>query len=307
MSTDRVVIDQARFKEAMAEFQRRIAGTFGVMVHDFSTGAELTWNHDEVFPTASTMKVPLLYEVYRQSQEGMLDLSSRVTLRPDQRVPGSGVLQHLDVGLQPTVRDLAELMTIVSDNYATDLLYNMVGRERLATTLAELGLEQTHLPHTTWQILCQLGGIDPHDSTLTYEELESRLEEGPHDADSGDVGNLEEYDRSSPADMVRLLELIEQGHGISDESRQAIIDILKHQNFNTIIPGRLPDDAGIETAHKTGSVRGVRNDVGIVYAPGVRYAIAIMSKDLDDATSAGSELAHLSRWVWDHVSSEVDS
>lgn len=303
MSGNGVTTDQEQFLKAMNDFQQRIDGTFGVMVRDLDSGLELTWNHDEIYPTASTLKIPLLYELYRQADAGEIGLSSRISLRKGERVPGSGVLQHLDEGLQPTVRDLAELMIIVSDNWATDILFQMVGPERLAGTLEDLGLHQTKIPYSTWQILSQMGGVDPNDSGISYGELRERLKGSWRASDSDHVGAVEDTDHSSPADMVRLMELIEEGQGISAESRQAILDILKHQNFNALIPGRLPVDEGIETAHKTGSVRGVRNDAGIVYAPGIRYAIAIMSKDLEDAAEAVEQFAHMSRWIWDHMKS----
>ena len=294
---------QQTFEEAMRGFQQRIDGHFGVMVKELDSGRELTWNHEDVFPTASTMKIQLLYALYRLAQDGEIDLSARVPLRAEKRVPGSGVLQHLDVGLEPTVRDLAELMIIVSDNYATDLIYGMVGRERLAGYVEELGLRHTYLPHTTRQILAQMAGLDPEDDSLDYDELRAALKAGQA-AEDDTPPATEEYDRSSPADMVRTMTLIEQGYWLSDESREAIIETLKHQNFTTRIPGRLPEGLGIEVAHKTGSVRGVRNDVGIVYAPGIRYAIAIMSRDLQDPAEAVDQFARLSRWIWDCLSAQ---
>ncbi len=290
--------DQAAFEAAMQEFQSRTGGTLGVMVRDLGSGEELRWNAETSFPTASTLKVPLLYALFRLAQEGAIDLSTRVTLRCEDRVPGSGVLQYLDAGLQPTIRDIAELMIIISDNYATDVCYRLVGRERLAASLAELGLAGTHLPHTTWELLAHVGGLDLADAELTYDTLLDRLKgSGSDDPDAPYVD--EEYDRSTPADMIRLLTLIDEGHGLSAESREGIFRILKHQTIGDRIPARLPEDAGIEVAHKTGSVRGVRNDVGIVMAPGVRYAIAIMSRGLPDAPAAVPVLADVSRWVWD--------
>ncbi|MDQ4044378.1 MAG: class A beta-lactamase-related serine hydrolase [Chloroflexota bacterium] len=300
MATDQQIAAQQQFAETMEGFDARTGGTLGVMVRDFDTGLELTWNHEHPFPTASTMKVPMLYALYRLAEAGEIGLATRVPLRKNDRVPGSGVLEHLDNGLEPTVRDLAELMIIVSDNFATDLLYAMIGRERLAETLAELGLDQTYLPHTIWQMLSHVGGVDAEDPDLTYDELRERLK-GSRAPDAPSPYRTDEYDRSTPADMVRLMTLIEEGYGISEESRAAIIEILKHQNFKDRIPGRFPEDIDIETAHKTGSLRGVRNDVGIVYAPGIAYAIAIMARDLPDPVVAVPEIAAASRWVLDFL------
>jgi beta-lactamase class A len=83
-----------------------------------------------------------------------------------------------------------------------------------------------------------------------------------------------------------------------------MIEILKHQNFGSIIPARLPIDEKIETAHKTGSLRGIKNDVGIVYSPRITYAIAFMSKGQDDVPEVVDRMARASRWVWDHLTAE---
>ena len=103
-------------------------------------GNDFGYNATEIFPTASTLKVPLIYVLYRLAGAGEIDLKERVTLSYANRVPGSGVLQHMDEGLQPTLRDLAELMIIVSDNWATDLLWNRLTKATVDATLAEIGM-----------------------------------------------------------------------------------------------------------------------------------------------------------------------
>src|SRR5690606_2155533 len=77
MQTRETTIDQQAFERAMRDFQQRIDGHVGVMVRDLDSGLELTWNHEDVFPTASTMKVQLLYALYRLAQDGEIDLSTR--------------------------------------------------------------------------------------------------------------------------------------------------------------------------------------------------------------------------------------
>ena len=297
--------EQATFTAAMTRRLAGIDGTVGVMVHDHTGDRTLTFNYDVVFPTASTLKVPILYEIYRQADAGTIDLDRRVTLRPQDRVPGSGVLQTMDIGLQPTVRDLAELMITISDNEATDLLYGMIGREQIATTLRDVGMNQTHLPLTIRQMLSSIAGLDSEDPGTTYEVLRERLRTGPWDREGIGYAADERNDVSTPRDMVRLLDLIHAGTDIPQTSRTAMIQTLRNQNFNTIIPARLPDEPEIRVAHKTGSLRGVRNDVGIVETPQRTYTIAIMSKDLTDPAEAINQFAHLSRWIWDFLNGDV--
>lgn len=305
MITADIATAQDTFNAAMADLFSPLPGPVGVMVRHFGSGLELGWNATEIFPTASTLKTPLIYELYRLADAGEIDLGERVTLRHAGRTPGSGILQHLDEGLQPTLRDLAELMIIVSDNWATDMLMARVGKERLARSLEALGLRQTHIPLDIREMFCALAMVDPSDPAVDYEFLKDHLKNGRSPDDSIGYACDPRNDISSPADMVRLYTHIHEGHGITPASRAAIIGTLKNQNFNSIIPGRLPLDAGIETAHKTGSLRGIRNDAGLVYAPGLEYAVAFMSKGQQDTAETVDRMARASRWIWDFLAAST--
>lgn len=305
MSTTDTATAQDTFSAAMAGLFASLSGTVGVMVHDLGSGLELTYNHEEIFPTASTLKTPLLYALYRLADAGEINLGERVTLRHADRTPGSGILQHLDEGLQPTLRDLAELMIIVSDNWSTDMLMARVGKDRLARSLQDLGLHQTHIPLNIREMFCALAMVDPADPTVDYHFLKDHLKNKPSPDDNIGYACDPRNDISSPADMVSLYTLIHEGHGITPASHDAIIGTLKNQNFNSIIPGRLPLDAGIETAHKTGSLRGIRNDAGLVYSPVLTYAVAFMSKGQDDTAETVDRMARASRWIWDFLSAST--
>ena len=130
-----------------------VQGTVGFAAKHLETGQQLSRNADSIFFTASTLKVPLLAELYRQVDEGYINLSERIELSDDLRVPGSGVFKELATGLQPTVRDAAMLMIIISDNTATDALMEMVGRESLHDTMQKWGLLQTRIPMSVRQLL----------------------------------------------------------------------------------------------------------------------------------------------------------
>lgn len=296
------LLTQDAFSEALADYFGDLSGMVGVAVHDFESGADFTFNASEIYPTASTLKVPLLYALYRLADADELDLSERVTLSYANRVPGSGVLQHMDEGLQPTLRDLAELMIIVSDNWATDLLWNRMGKTTVDATLAEIGMNQTSLPMTIFELFATLAGVDPAAPETDYDYLMEYLKDYDPQPDNPAMGFDARNDTSSPADMVKLLKLIDAGDGITAESREAMLDILKHQNFTTILQGRLPNGAGIEVAHKTGSLRGVKNDVGLVYSPKAHYAIAFLSRGQDDIPEVVDRMARVSRWVYDSLS-----
>lgn len=297
-------LTQAEFTAAMDGYFQDLGGTIGVMVDHLDRDLRLEYNADEHYPTASTLKTPLLYEQYLQAEAGKVDLNERVTLSHANRVPGSGVLQDLDEGLQPTIRDLGELMIIVSDNWATDLLYDRLGKDEMAATLKKLGLTNTFIPLTIREMFCYIAGIDPDDPAADYAALREGLRSADPKPDCVAFADDSRNNVSSPNDMGKLMRLIHEGHGISPENRDAIVQTLKNQNFGTMIPGRLPQDAGIETAHKTGSLRGIRADVGIVYSPQVNYVIAMMSKGQGDTAETIDRMARASRWVWDKLTEE---
>ena len=282
---------------AIAEAIGDAPETIGLLAVDPVTGREIAVNPDDSFPTASTLKVPVLYTFLQACDAGDLDPAERVTLRHADRVPGSGVLQDMDEGLQPTWRDVAELMITVSDNYATDLLFARLGKARIAAACAALGLTKTTLPLTIREIFCTVTGRDPADPDLTYERLREALRLAAFDPENRAYAGDPRNDVSSPRDMVRCLQAIEAGEGLTAESRQDAIDILLHQKYSTILPFHLPDD--VQIAHKTGSLKGIRNDVGIVYAPAGPYFIALMSKRSPDTAATVQRLARLSNAVWD--------
>lgn len=297
-----MAITQQEFTEKMEAFFSGLGGPVGVYVDHLDTDLVLAYNADDLYPTASTLKAPLLYELFRQADEGKIDLQERVTLSHSNRVPGSGILQDLDEGLQPTIRDIAELMIIVSDNWATDLIYERIGKEAMAARLTELGLTNTFIPLTIREMFCAMADKDPADESVDYHFLKDHLKNYKSSDDNVAFAADSRNDVSSPRDMGKLMRMIHEGHGLSEEGRAGAMKILKDQNFKTRIPGRLPVDENIETAHKTGTIRGVVNDVGLVYSPKVNYVITFLSKGQDDGAETTDRIARASRWIWDQLS-----
>ena len=153
---------------AVSGLQRRVEvlvagsdGVVGVAVKDLAGDAEVLVNADDLFPTASVMKVPILVALYREVEACRVDVDRRVLLEPGHVVPGSDVLADLAPGLAPTVKDLATLTITVSDNTATDMILELVGTERVAETVREQGMARTQLPLSTRGLLFSMVGLDP--------------------------------------------------------------------------------------------------------------------------------------------------
>lgn len=285
--------------ETLASEIERLAdatgGVVGVAATQLATGRHIGYREGELFPTASVVKLPLLVTMYEDALAGRIDLEERVTYRHDTNVAGSGVLQYLDDGLNPTIRDLSVLMMSVSDNTATDLLFERVGKDRIESTMDRLGLSSIRVPFDIREMLMELVDMD-HSQPGGYDELRRRLR-----LSMGSGGRSmipEQGDRTTPADMCRLLELIESRAILDDASCTAILELMKRIQSAARIPGLLPK--GTVVAHKTGSYRRLRNDVGIVYAPKGPYALALFSRELArDNVEDDTALARISLAVYE--------
>lgn len=292
-----------RYQQATAQLAERVAGVegrFGVAAWPIGKPDEAVGiNMDESFPTASVFKVPLLYALYQMHDRGEVDLAQRIRVERAHLVPGSGVLQDLDTGLEPTIRDLAVLMIVLSDNQATDMLYNIVGPDRIHTAMDALELHRTRVPMSTKALLYDYVGMDPNNPEHTYEMSLERMRKGEYDRASAAWSDVDGSgnDLTTPREMARLCEAIEQGVGLSAAAREGMLDIMKRQKFNERIPAGLPENTDV--AHKTGSLKGVRNDAGIVYAPAGPYTVAIFSKRLGDEKAGVQAIGDLSRVVWE--------
>jgi beta-lactamase class A len=291
VSIDTVASEIERLAEATG-------GIVGVAATQLATGRHIGYREDELFPTASVIKLPLLVTMYEDAIAGRIDLTERVMYREDTKVAGSGVLQYLDDGLDPTVRDLSVLMMSVSDNTATDLLFDRVGKARIEATMHRLGLASIRVPFDIREMLMELVDMD-HTKAGGYDELRRLLRIS---AGSGGRSMIpDQADRSTPEDMCRLCELIESRAILDDRSCGEIIELMKRIQSATRIPGLLPK--GTVVAHKTGSYRRLRNDVGIVYAPNGPYVGALSARELarDNVDDDGA-LARISLAVYEEFS-----
>ncbi len=279
----------------IAEHAARTEGIVGLSATHLPTGVHIGVREHELFPTASVIKVPLLVALFREARAGRIDLAERIPYRAAQRVPGSGVLQDLDDGIQPTIRDLATLMTVVSDNTATDLLLERVGKSRIEEEMRAIGLVSIRVPHTVREMLTLPWKIDP-EAPDAYERVRAAWHEHPEGAPAPIP--VEETDRATPRDLCALFTSLERREVPEAE---AILEILKRQKSDSRIPALLP--SGTVVAHKTGTIRGVRNDCGIVYAPSGPLVIAIMSKGVRSDVRTDVELAEISLAVYEELAS----
>jgi beta-lactamase class A len=248
------------------EIVARCEGVMGVAILDLSDSRILLRNADQVFPTASSIKLAILLELYRQDQEarggaqGKAKLNDLYTFDPKDLIEDSQIMAGLTPGVSRiTNRDLAQFMVAVSDNAATNILYDRVGKDNVNAMLRGLGLSKTMLRRKMIDIAAARRGDE----------------------------NV-----ATPQEMVRLLEAVHKGKALNKETTAEFIKQLSTLKKNSYLSALLPD--GVQVADKPGDLDGVRTDSGIVFAPNRPFAISVMTawnRDDRAAERAISEVA----------------
>src|SRR2546421_7276308 len=227
-------------------------GKVAIVVQHLDTGEHFSHNGDDVMPTASLIKFPVMIEVYQQAAEGEIKLSDMVTLRKADMVPGSGILTyHFSDGTTFPLRDAVRLMIAFSDNTATNLVLDKIGIASMNKRMEAWGA-----PHTRIYAKVFLG-------KTTSIDKEGSKKYGLGSTTAGE--------------MVRLLEKVHQGKLVSPEACKEMIEHLKKCEDKDRFPRFLPEKTVV--AHKTGSVTGIRTDAGIIYTPNGPIALCVLSAD----------------------------
>lgn len=253
----------SEFNEKMAVLLKEASGRIGVSIHGIGTSFHYAWQEDELFSTASTMKLMVLGALLEKCQSGEEDLGRFITYRAEERVGGSGILCDLTPGLSLTVRDTAVLMIILSDNTATNMCIDLSGGvEAVNEHIFRLGVKG-----------CSIN-----------RKLIS---------DGSDDRNLSD---TSPRGFVDYLTAVRTGKALNEEYTKIFFDILRLQRYKDMFGRYLPledffeeEDGGPYAVlmNKTGFMLGVRTDAGILVLPdGREYAYAVMINDSPDPSYA---------------------
>ena len=246
----------------LAALTSHAPGHVAISIEDLTSGQSTSINGGAQMPAASTIKIPVMVEVFRDLARGAFDLNRQVTLTASDRDWGWGDLCDAPGGARYSVGRLLSLMIDDSDNTATNMLIRLVGRTSINQTMTTLGLEQTSL----------------------------------HDYIRSD-GPIRDALRSSPLDMIHLLDAMAHYRLVDEWSSREMISILSGQHHNGLLPEPLP--AGTLIAHKTGTLHDTLNDVGIVFLHQAPYAIAVMTTNLP-TLDAGYDFIHgVSRLAYD--------
>ncbi|HUF29655.1 MAG TPA: serine hydrolase [Gemmatimonadaceae bacterium] len=234
--------------ESLAEAHR---GVVGYAVHNLETGERLSRLGDETFSTASLIKVPILVTVYDLVERGRLSLDDRLTVLPIDKVPGSGMLQHLHDGAEITVHDAAWLMTTISDNTATNLLLDRIIIRRVWEKMEALGLMNTKVHSKSFLRSSSVA----MDSSAKYG-----------------------LGVTTPNEMARLFELIAQGKTVTVAADSAMLVMLEHNTDDVMLQRYV---SGARAAHKTGATNSVRTECTLWRFP-ARVVACVLTRENED-------------------------
>ncbi len=240
---------------------QNVPGYVTLYAKTLNNRAEYGIDADRPVRTASTIKLAILVECFAEAGEGKLDLNEPIELSEGEKVSGSGILQELTSGTRLPLRDVLDLMIVLSDNTATNLVLNRIGGDAVNARMASFGLTQTRVMR---KILGDGNKLKPVPTGITAEGAK------PENKRWG-IG------RSSPHEMVMLLERMYRGELVSKAASEQMLEILKRQRDRNGIGRDMQD---VEIASKSGALDHLRSDVGIIYSKRGPIAMAITIDDL---------------------------
>ena len=271
--------DWAQLASDINQMFTEAEGDFALAFKDLESGYNFELNSNEEFHAASTMKTPVMIEVYKQAAEGRFSLTDSILVKNEFKSIVDSSAYSLSIsddsegelygmlGTKRTIADLTYDMIIVSSNLATNLVIELADAKMVNQTMRALGANDINV----------LRGV---------EDIKA-FERG--------MSNT-----TTAHDLMVIFEKLAKGEVVSQEASQQMIDILLDQRFNDIIPAYLPKE--VKVAHKTGSITGVHHDSGIVYLPdGRQYVLVLLSKNLPDFDKGTEVLARVSEKIYQHM------
>jgi beta-lactamase class A len=251
-------------------------GNFALAFKNLDDGKEILINENEIFHAASTIKTPIMIEFYRQLHQGKLSLKDTLQIKNEFKSIVDGSMYKLSefddsdkntynkLGQYYSINNLIYEMITISSNFATNILIEYIGANNVTKSMKEIG-------------------------ALNIDVLR-----GVEDIKAFELGL---NNTTSAKDLLIIYEKLAKGKIIDNESSAIMIDILKDQKYDDIIPKYLPKN--IEVANKTGMITGVHHDSGIVFLKdGKKYVIVLLSKNMSDMESGTEMMARISELIY---------
>ena len=252
-----------KLEQFILDVDRNLDGVMGIAIVDLTDGRDYSLHANDVFPQASSIKICVLAELYRQAQAGKLKLTDMYTMNAADLVQDSDIMGGLTPGITKiTLRDLATMMVAVSDNSATNVLIDRVGMENVNAFLGSLGLHNTRLRRKMMDIKAAGEGRE----------------------------NV-----STPNEMSKLLQSLYQGKILNRELTDDFFKGLATHK-DSWIPRDLPE--GLKIADKPGALEGVRNDSGVIFVDKRPYILCVMTTYLRHERDGEEAISKISLAAW---------
>jgi beta-lactamase class A len=252
-----------KLEKSILDIDRNLDGVMGVAIVDLTDGHKYLLHANDVYPQASSIKICVLAELYRQAQQGKLKLTELYTVNAADLVQDSDIMGGLTPGVtQITLRDLATMMVAVSDNSATNVLIDRVGMDNVNAFLAAQGL---------------------HDTKLRRKMMDLKAAAEGHE-------NI-----STPNEMLTLLKALYNGDILNKEMTADFFKVLSTHK-DSWIPRDLPDD--LKIANKPGALEGVRNDSGVIFVDKRPYILCVMTTYLRREREGEEAISNISLAAW---------
>lgn len=296
-----------RLEREISRAAKSAGGTVGVSAVHIESGRRIALNSNERFPMASTYKVPIAVQLLTRVDRGEITLDQMIELKPSDLHPGGGILTTLlnKPGVVLSVRNLLELMLLISDNSATDLLLRLAGGpEAVTARMRAFGIQDMEINRPTINLIAESTGYPLPPEIEWTPELFKKLDKATTpESRKAAAGKFEAdpRDTSTPEAMVILLERIYRGDLLKRESGALLIDIMERcQTGKARLKSILPSETVV--AHKTGTIGSVTNDVGIITLPddAGHVAIAVFVKSSEkEILERERAIAQISRALYD--------
>jgi len=252
-----------KLEKSILDIDRGLDGVMGVAIVDLTDGHKYLLHANDVYPQASSIKICVLAELYRQAQQGKLKLTDLYTVNAADLVQDSDIMGGLTSGVtQITLRDLATMMVAVSDNSATNVLIDRVGIDNVNAFLNAQGLRDTRLRRKMMDLKAATEGRE----------------------------NV-----STPNEMLNLLQALYRGEILNKEMTADFFKVLSTHK-DSWIPRNLPDD--LKIADKPGALEGVRNDSGVIFVDKRPYVLCVMTTYLHRERDGEEAISNISLAAW---------
>jgi beta-lactamase class A len=261
--TEKQTVLWMKLEKSILDIDRGLDGVMGVAIVDLTDGHKYLLHANDVYPQASSIKICVLAELYRQAQQGKLKLTDLYTVNASDLVEDSDIMGGLTPGVtQITLRDLATMMVAVSDNSATNVLIDRVGIDNVNAFLKAQGLGDTRLRRKMMDLKAAAEGRE----------------------------NV-----STPNEMLNLLQALYRGEILNKEMTADFFKVLSTHK-DSWIPRNLPDDLRI--ADKPGALEGVRNDSGVIFVDKRPYVLCVMTTYLHRERDGEEAISNISLAAW---------